>query len=307
MTYSAGPPARSPITGATHFMDADFFELARLVHADYGLNLPLSKKDMVFGRLVKRLQGLGLNDFSSYLRLLAGPDATAEFQYLRSALTTNVTNFFREAHHFTTLRDKVLPPLITLARDGGRVRIWSAGCSAGQEPCSLAATVLEICPDAPQLDIRILATDVDPEIIAKARAGNYPLEELNSIPQSMRAKVTDRSKATGDSFSINLKVRSLIQFAELNLIAEWPMRGPIDVIVCRNVAIYFDMPTQATLWNRFGALIPHGGFLFIGHAERLSGPASACFSLAGNTTYCRLTKVKYKMPPTGQEEVGKCV
>jgi chemotaxis protein methyltransferase CheR len=287
MTSPAAALSRGPVAAAIRFADADFLAIARRVHADFGLNLPINKKDMVYSRLIRRLRDLGLHDFESYLLLLEGPGSAEEHLQLRSALTTNVTHFFRESHHFRMLRETVLPPLITLARSGGRVRIWSAGCSAGQEPYSLALTILDICPDAPRLDIRILATDVDPMVIAKARAGIYPLEEIKAIPQSMRSQLTDRPTASGDTFAIDQNARALIRFAELNLMEEWPMRGQIDIIFCRNVAIYFDMPTQATLWNRFGKLIPNGGFLFIGHSERLSGPATACLVPVGINTYCR--------------------
>ena len=287
MTAPGAALSRSPVVDAIGFADADFLAIARRVHADFGLNLPINKKDMVYSRLIRRLRDLGLHDFESYLLLLDGPGGAQEYLQLRSALTTNVTHFFRESHHFKMLRETVLPPLITLARSGGRVRIWSAGCSAGQEPYSLALTILDICPDAPRLDIRILATDVDPMIIATARAGTYPLEEIKAIPQSMRSQLSDRLATSGDRFAIGQNARALIRFAELNLMDEWPMRGQIDIIFCRNVAIYFDMPTQARLWNRFGGLIPKGGFLFIGHSERLSGPATAYLATVGINTYCR--------------------
>ena len=287
MTSPAAALRRGPVAGAIRFADADFLAIARRVHADFGLNLSINKKDMVYSRLNRRLRDLGLHDFECYLLFLDGPDGAQEYLQLRSALTTNVTHFFRESHHFRMLRETVLPPLITLARSGGRVRIWSAGCSAGQEPYSLAFTILNICPEAPRLDIRILATDVDPMVIAKARAGIYPLEEIKAIPQSMRSQLTDRSAVSGDTFAIGQTARTLIQFAELNLMDEWPMRGPIDIIFCRNVAIYFDLETQARLWNRFGKLIPNGGFLFIGHSERLSGPATAYLATVGINTYCR--------------------
>lgn len=271
--------------GDLRFTDADFAAIARRAQADFGLYLPDSKKDLVYSRLSKRLRQLGLQDFRSYCALLEGPEAGDERTQMLSALTTNVTQFFREAHHFQMLRDAVLPTLVKAAREKRRVRIWSAGCSAGQEPYSLAFTVLELCPEAGKLDIRILATDVDPQILARAEAGIYPAEERKALPEAAR-RLTDPVEG---GFSIGAKARELVRFGELNLMLDWPMRGSFDIIFCRNVAIYFDKPTQARLWQRFAGLIPAGGHLFIGHSERVAGPAEAAFRSIGVTAYQRLS------------------
>ena len=276
------------------FSDADFALIARRAQADFGLHLSNAKKDPVYSRLTKRLRHLGLADFHSYCRLIEKPDAGAERMEMLSALTTNVTHFFREGHHFQTLRAKVLPPLIAAARAGQRLRLWSAGCSAGQEPYSLAFTLLDLCPDAARHDIRILATDVDPAILARARDGTYDNEELKSLSDTARAQ---HITASGPArFVVDDKARALIRFGELNLIGDWPMRGTFDVIFCRNVAIYFDKETQARLWSRLADLLPGGGHLFIGHSERVAGPAAPLLEAAGVTTYrktgaaCALTK-----------------
>jgi len=275
--------------GDIRFTDADFAAIARRAQADFGLHLPQSKKDLVYSRLAKRLRHLGLRDFSDYCALLERHDAGEERTHMLSALTTNVTHFFREAHHFKMLRETVLPPLIKAAREKRRVRLWSAGCSAGQEPYSIAFTILELCPEAGKLDIRVLATDVDPQILAKAEAGLYPEEERKALPETAR-RLTDPAEG---GFSISGKARELIRFGELNLMLDWPMRGTFDVIFCRNVAIYFDKPTQARLWQRFAGLIPAGGHLFIGHSERVAGTAEAAFRSIGVTAYQRLsTKVE---------------
>ncbi len=265
------------------FSDADFAVIAQRAHADFGLSLTLAKKDLVYSRLTKRLRQLGLNDFQSYCRLIEAPGSDDERSQMLSALTTNVTHFFREDHHFDTLRTKVLPPLIDRARQGGRLRIWSAGCSAGQEPYSLAFTLLALCPDADRFDMRILATDVDPAILTRAREGNYETDEIKTLPEAMRAQHV--VAADGTRSAIGEKARALISFGELNLMQEWPMRGPFDVIFCRNVAIYFDKPTQARLWLRFAELLPAGGTLCIGHSERVAGPASQILEPFGVTTY----------------------
>lgn len=274
-----------PITADMRFTDADFAVIARRAQADFGLHLPESKKDLVYSRLSKRLRHLGLRSFSDYCALLEGHDAGEERTHMLSALTTNVTHFFREAHHFKMLRETVLPPLVKAARERRRVRLWSAGCSAGQEPYSIAFTILELCPEAGKLDIRVLATDVDPQILAKAEAGIYPEEERKALPEAAR-RLTDPAEG---GFSISGKVRELIRFGELNLMLDWPMRGSFDVIFCRNVAIYFDKPTQARLWQRFAGLLPAGGHLFIGHSERVAGAAEAAFRNIGVTAYQRLS------------------
>ena len=276
------------VQGDSVFTDADFARIARRAQADFGLHLPGTKKDLVYSRLAKRLRQLGLRDFRSYCGLLDSDEGAEERMHMLSALTTNVTHFFREEHHFRLLREKVLPPLIAAARAGKPVRLWSAGCSAGQEPFSLAFTLLDMCPEAGKLNIKILASDVDPQILARAEAGVYPAEELKSLPDSAR-RLTEPSQSGDGSFAIGDKARALVRFGELNLMAEWPMRGPFDIIFCRNVAIYFDKETQVRLWSRFCTLIPPGGHLFIGHSERISGPAEADFRSLGVTAYQKLT------------------
>lgn len=284
---SAGPPDRD--SGASRdriqFSEADFKTIADLAMRDFGLHLTMAKRDLVYSRLLKRLRSLGLESFRDYCALLTGPQGESERNAMLSALTTNVTHFFREDHHFKLLREVALPPLIKSAREGGRVRIWSAGCSAGQEPYSLAFTVLSLCPEAARLNFRILATDVDPEILAKAEAGRYSEEERKAIPEPMR-KFIEPVSAT--QFTIGSAARELITFGRLNLIENWPISGPFQVIFCRNVAIYFDKPTQARLWARFGELLSPESHLCIGHSERIAGPAEQMFRAVGVTAYQKL-------------------
>lgn len=288
-----GSQAASAVSaGDYQFTDADFAVIARRAHRDFGLHLPETKKDLVYSRLIKRLRQLGLRDFRAYCGLLEAADGAEERMHMLSALTTNVTHFFREEHHFALLRETVLPPLLAAARTGRRVRLWSAGCSAGQEPYSLAFTLLDLCPDAARFDIRILATDVDPEILARAEAGVYPKSELGALSKAVSQRLIDEPEPGSDSFSIGEKARALIRFGLLNLIEDWPMRGSFDIIFCRNVAIYFDKETQARLWSRFGTLIPTGGYLFIGHSERVSGAAEANFRSVGVTAYHKLDRAQ---------------
>jgi chemotaxis protein methyltransferase CheR len=287
MTVHQPPRALSQPVGPLQLTDADFMVIAEIVHRDFGLHLPLNKKDLVVSRLGRRVKSLGLQDFASYARLLQSPAGEEEVQGLRTLLTTNVTRFFRENHQFTVLRDSVLPPLVARARAGGRVRLWSAGCSAGQEPYSLALTILDLCPEAPDLDLLILATDIDPEVLDQARAAIYPPDEADSIPASMQKHLVDRSPRPGGDFQIGDRARALVRIAELNLMRDWPMRGTLDVIFCRNVVIYFTPKDQTVLWQRFSAALPAGGHLFIGHSERLTGPASHDFDRLGNNVFRR--------------------
>lgn len=265
--------------------DQDFQQIARMVHTDFGLHLQESKKALVFSRLARRVRDLGLPGFAEYVAHVGSKQGEAEKNNMLSALTTNVTQFFREAHHFDQLRNEVLPPLIKQARGGARIRLWSAACSAGQEPYSMAATLLGLCPDAARLDIKILATDIDPVILEKARAGRYPKEELMAIPAPLRDRSTRKIADSDQEFEIAPELRELITFNIVNLVADWPMKGAFDVILCRNVAIYFDKETQARLWRRFTTQLKPGGYLMIGHSERLGDTEVKAYRSAGITAY----------------------
>ena len=276
------------VEGEFLFTEGDFRKIAAMVHGDAGIALHETKATLVYSRLAKRLRALGLASFQDYCALVAGADGVDERQKMLAALTTNVTRFFREPHHFDHLRDKVLPPLLAAAKAGGKVRIWSAACSSGQEPYSAAMTILSLMPDAANLDIKILATDIDPNMVADARTGIYAESLLTGIPAEHLRRWT--SPAAGRSGAVQMadELRALVTFNELNLIGDWPMKGKFDAIFCRNVAIYFDDDTQARLWSRFAPLLPVGGRLYIGHSERVAGPAAAVFEPDGITTY-RLT------------------
>ena len=264
-----------------NFTDDDFRALARLARAEFGLSLSESKKPLVYSRLARRLRARNIARFQDYMDLLGKSDEAEERLELISALTTNVTSFFREKHHFGTLRSQLAPAL----GNQSRVRIWSAGCSSGQEPFSIAMTLLDVLPDSARTDVRILATDIDPAVVRRARAGQYPREEAESIPPDLRKSWTKPVADSSGAFEMIDQIRRLISFAELNLIEPWPFHGPFDAIFCRNVAIYFDQETQQTLWNRFAEMLREDGFLFIGHSERVTGPALQALTTAGVTTY----------------------
>ncbi len=263
----------------------EYRRVSELVHATSGICLADSKQALVLSRLSRRLRELRIGTFSEYLDLVENSEGGEELNRMISSLTTNVTRFFREEHHFTRLRELVLPPLLERARRGGRVRIWSAGCSTGEEPYSIATTVLGMCPDAGALDLRILATDIDPEVVETAIKGSYGDQANTSIPEKIAEKYFQKS--AGDRLEVGPSVRSLVAFRVLNLLAPWPFRGQFDVVFCRNVVIYFDGETRNRLWRRFAEVIPADGHLFIGHSERISSECSELFLSDGVTSYIR--------------------
>lgn len=285
MTIAAAEFHQGNASQAYAFTDADFRMIADLANRKYGLYLQTSKKALVYSRLARRLRSLGLKNFKDYCALLDMQEGENEESHLLSALTTNVTHFFRERHHFDQLRQDILPDLVARARSGACVRLWSSACSAGQEAYCIAAMVLDACSDAKSLDIKVLATDVDPEIIEKARAGVYPDDQLEAIPAAYGSMMVDHNAGPAGYFAMRPELRGLVSFGQLNLIGEWPMKRKFDVIFCRNAAIYFDKQTQGRLWGRFANILAPGGYLMIGHSERLTGDSARFFKTVGITSY----------------------
>jgi chemotaxis protein methyltransferase CheR len=265
---AASASRRAIVEGEFLFTEEDFDRVCAMLHADSGIHLPESKATLVYSRLAKRLRGLGLRSFREYCELVAGADGTGERQAMLAALTTNVTRFFREPHHFDHLRDQMLPRLIAEAKSGGRLRLWSAGCSTGQEPYSIALTVLSSFPEAGNYDVRILATDIDPVVLETARTGVYSEGAIAAIPAPMRKRWLE--SGGGGDWRMGAEVRGLIAFKELNLNGPWPIKGKFQAIFCRNVAIYFEEATQARIWSRFGDLMTETSRLYIGHSERVT-------------------------------------
>lgn len=265
--------------------DIAFQTVAKHLREETGIILTEAKKGLAVSRLSRRLRILGLNCFDDYCDVLSGPEGDAEIQEMIVLLTTNVTRFFREPHHFEAMREMVLPKLMAKAKKGERVRIWSAGCSTGEEPYSIAMTILKDFPDAISLDIRILATDVDKNVIQKGSVGRY---KLNASDFSESPFLSDGLNAVDGQdglYEIRPNVKKIVKFGKLNLQHEWPMKGKFDVIFCRNVVIYFSAETQQSLWPRFASILAEGGHLMIGHSERVTGLATEFFQSAGITNY----------------------
>jgi chemotaxis protein methyltransferase CheR len=287
MTTSASTSERREaiVDGEFAFTNQDFKRIAALLYDLAGISLPDSKATLVYSRLAKRLRTLGLRTFTDYCAFVASDKGQDESQEMLRALTTNVTRFFREPHHFDDLRANVLEPVVDKVRAGGRLRLWSAASSSGQEPYSMAFTVLSVWPNAADLDIRILGTDIDTNVLATGREAVYDESLLEGIPASARSQFFERDASDRRAWRVCDAARSLVAFRELNLNGpSWPMKGPFDAIFCRNVVIYFDEPTQERVWSRFAPLVAPGGRLYVGHSERVSANITA-FESCGLTAY----------------------
>jgi chemotaxis protein methyltransferase CheR len=269
------------------FNSEDFRRIVELTKERTGIVLGNQKRDLVYGRLSRRLRALGLDSFGDYCALIAGAEGEQELVLMVNAITTNLTRFFREPHHFEYLSKEILAPMVKAPAAGRRrLRLWSAGCSSGEEPYSLAMTLRNSVPALDRWDARILATDIDTDMVARAAAGHYPADRCEAIPGPFRTRYAEPHAEGGLAMGPSLK--SLITFKPLNLLAAWPMQGPFDVIFCRNVVIYFDKDTQRTLFDRFADLLRKDGWLFVGHSESLFRVTDR-FESIGRTIYRRVS------------------
>ena len=265
--------------------EADFGFLRSFVYEHCGISLGEHKRQLVQGRLVRRLRAMKLRDFSEYCELLRR-DPQGELGELASAISTNVTAFFRESHHFDLLADELLPRWIAEKKNGGRLRIWSAGCATGEEPYTLAMVLAEALEKhGGNVDAKILATDLSPQALETARKGVYPVERLEGVSAERRRRWFLRGEGQYDQYAcVHPRLRELVSILPLNLLHDWPMQGPFDAIFCRNVVIYFDKPTKQRLFQRYAGLLPEGGYLFLGHSESMYG-LNDNFDLMGRTVY----------------------
>ena len=265
--------------------DSDFAFLSDFVYKHCGIVLGEHKRQLVQGRLLRRLRALDLDGFDAYVDLLR-TDPDSELGELASAISTNVTAFFREMHHYDLLVDELLPRWLEAKRNGGRLRIWSAGCSSGEEPYALAMVLAEALErTGSKVDARILATDLSPQALEAARSGTYSLERMGGISEARRNRWFLRGEGAYEGLAcVHPRLRELVTIQPLNLLHEWPMHGPFDAIFCRNVVIYFDKPTKQRLFERYAGLLEQGGYLFLGHSESMYG-LSDSFELVGRTVY----------------------
>lgn len=279
---------------ALELSDADFSSIKDLVFSKTGIRLGESKRELVKRRFSPRVKELGLNSFNAYIKYVEKSDC-GEINKFCNAITTNLTSFFRENHHFELLTSDILPNLVARKGLKKRLRVWSAGCSTGQEAYCLAIALKNCISGLDSWDAKILASDLDENCLAKARKGQYPSNELDKVPAAVVEKYFQRlPRDTTDPMAKSLlqvkqTIRSLIVFNKLNLMHNpWPMKGVFDVIMCRNVFIYFDKQTQRSLVQRFAALQEPGSFLFLGHSEVIQDPQEVGYRLVGKTVYERL-------------------
>jgi len=289
----SGSEARGPLAGGPRDLTPREFEVFReLVHARSGITLGPEKRPMLYARLARRLRALGLETFTDYQRFLEERDATGEeLRRLINAVTTNKTDFFREAHHFRYLAEQWVSALrARAARTGLRsARIWSAACSSGEEAYTIAVTLLEALGGAAGWDVKIIATDLDTEVLAQAQAAVYQAARVEPVPAPLLSRYFLRGRgANAGLVKLRPEVQSLITFRQLNFMEEpWPIRGPLDVIFCRNALIYFDRPTQRRILEGFLARLAPDGVLFLGHSESIHGLVEGLRHV-GNTIYRRV-------------------
>ncbi|MEE4289985.1 MAG: CheR family methyltransferase [Erythrobacter sp.] len=286
------PEALVPGVSPAIYSEADFRRIAAMIHAESGIVLNERKRMLAYSRLAPLVRRSGLTSFAAFLDGLdSDPRLRTE---TIAALTTNHTYFHREPHHFDHFEKIVRPDLVERAMAGQQVRLWSAGCSTGEEVWTLMMVLLG--PDRSaglrlaQTGMVALASDISTRALAGARAATYPHGAISAIPEALRSAwclSADSSERARETFGIDPAIQALVRLRVLNLLGEWPMRRPFDVIFCRNVMIYFDAPTKERLIERFARQLRTGGHLYIGHSERVSGPAARLLEPVGPTIYRR--------------------
>jgi chemotaxis protein methyltransferase CheR len=285
-TFASNEPAAADHAREFAFSDADFRDLAQYAYDQAGIALADNKRNLVYSRLSRRLRALNQTTFRQYREYLAA--TPTELEAFINAISTNLTKFFRESHHFDHFRTHVAIPFAQSRQPGSRrLRVWSAGCSTGEEPHTIAVVLKREIRDIRNHDVKILATDIDTEVIAKGKRGEYPATSIDEVPGIYREYFRP-GPGTSKTASVVVAadVRSLITFRRLNLMEQWPFSGLFDAIFCRNVMIYFDGPTKIALVNRFTQQVKPGGWLYIGHSESLIG-AHPGLELVGRTVYRR--------------------
>lgn len=267
---------RARADGLDHLTQRDFHRLARFIQGYSGIKMPSSKLTMLEGRLRRRVRAIGAGNLADYCRrLFEGGELDGEAVYLIDAVTTNKTEFFREPEHFRILTGKILPDLLTGRKVGSRnpLKVWSAACSTGAEPYTLAMVLAEFGRDVTGFAATVLATDICTEVLDTALRGIYTEEMIRPVPPEIRSRYVRRgTNGSRGLVRIAPEIRSRVQFARLNLMSEeYPVDRDIDVVFCRNILIYFDKPTQEAVLQRLCRHLRAGGYLILGHSETLAG------------------------------------
>lgn len=273
------------------FEDQHFQFLRERAGALAGISLSNAKRELVYGRIARRIRALRLTGFDAYCHLLE-KHPEQELGYFINAITTNLTSFFREDHHFDFLTETLVPHWLRNRGARPRIRIWSAGCSTGEEPYSIAMTLKESLPASAVRDTSILATDIDTNVLEHGATGVYDFERVQHMEASRLKRFFKRGRGPNENkVRVSPELQQMIEFRHLNLMAAWPVQGPFDLIFCRNVVIYFDKPTQRRLFQRFAEILAPDGYLIIGHSESLYS-VSTDFELVGRTIYRKQSRVE---------------
>jgi chemotaxis protein methyltransferase CheR len=271
--------------------DTNFAHIKEVAYQRTGIVLGEHKREMVYSRLARRCRAIGAQNFDEYIHILEAQDSE-ELSHFVNSITTNLTSFFRESHHFDFLTETVLPEIFEANQDTKRVRIWSAGCSTGEEPYSIAITVYKFLQRNviryKGWDVKILATDLDSNVLAHGKRGVYRLSGSDGLTDEDRREFFDEfDQGNQPELLAKDKIRNMITFNRLNLLHKWPMKGKFDVIFCRNVVIYFDKPTQKVLFDRYANQLKEFGYLMIGHSENLHRVTDR-FKALGGTRYKKI-------------------
>jgi len=269
------------------FTDKDFNNIRSLVKHHTGISLSDAKKNMVYSRLSRRLRSLELTSFKEYCSIIEAGDSK-ELVNFTNSITTNLTAFFRENHHFEFLKSTAIPEVIKKNSDSRKIKIWCCASSTGEEPYSIAMTVLESLPSNQTWDVRITATDLDSNVLQTAKQGIYTEERINGIDKSRIKRWFWRGKGKHAGMAkVSPELKNIISFKNANLLEKWPDEGPFDIVFCRNVVIYFDKPTQKVLFERIANSMYDDSYLLIGHSESLF-KVSERFKLIGQTIYKKI-------------------
>jgi chemotaxis protein methyltransferase CheR len=276
--YIESQASAATVNSEFHFTDHDFAKIRTLIHRRAGIALGEQKRQMVYSRLSRRLRELRMPEFSRYLDMLESSHDGEEWQAFINSLTTNLTSFFREAHHFPVLAEHA-------KRSKQPVTVWCAAASTGEEPYSIAITLVEALGERAST-ARVIATDIDTAVLAKASAGVFTLEQVKGLPaERLRRFFNKGTGANAGKVRVRPELAAMIRFERLNLLDPvWPVKEPVDAIFCRNVMIYFDKPTQKRVLDRFEPLLKPGALLFAGHSENAS-LVSPNFKAIGQTVY----------------------
>jgi chemotaxis protein methyltransferase CheR len=266
--------------------DSDFDYICKYVYEKSGIVLGVTKREMVYRRFTRIVRDRKLGSFTEYCQILK-ENPVAEQNYFINAITTNLTSFFREQHHFDYLMEHELPRLIK--QNTKRIRVWSSASSTGEEPYSIAITLMESMKSyLGSWDVKLLATDIDSNVLNTGKQGIYDAKRIEDVPSQLKKKYfTKGTGANNNKVKVATSIQQLITFKELNLMHEWPMKGPFDVIFCRNVIIYFDKKTQSELFERYYHLLAPNGLLILGHSENL-GAFQQYFECVGRTIFRKI-------------------